>query len=160
MKTRLLLAPILAIAILCQVACAPNIAMLKGDVDAFAPLVAYEIQQGHIAADEAKLYTDDGKLLIDNFGQLASAWGGNKALALGTFAGQILPIVNDFAKIPHLQEAMLIVQTTVGILRAYYGGTAPQMVPGASAERIPANDAEVNEFLKKQRAKLKAALAH
>lgn len=55
---------------------------------------------------------------------------------------------------------MLIVSTTVGILRAYYGGTAPQLAPGAGSHPVPKNDGELNEFLKQQRAKLKAALAH
>lgn len=159
MKRLRFTAPILVVVLL-LVSCAPNVSMLKADVDAFAPLIAYEISQGHISQLDADKYTRDGKLLIDDFGQLADGWSGNKVVALGTFASQVLPIANDFAKIPHLNEAMLILNTTVAILRAYYSGTPPKMVPGASAQHVPANDAELNKFLKDQRAKLKAALAH
>ena len=161
MKQLRFTAPIL-VAVLFLVSCAPNVSTLKADVDAFAPLIAYEISLGHISQANADKYTNDGKLLTDDFGQLAGAWGGNKVLALGTFAGQVLPIANDFAKIPHLNEAMLILNTTVAILRAYYGGTPPKIVTGASAsaQHVPANDTELNKFLKDQRAKLKAALVY
>lgn len=137
-------------------ACAPNIAMLKGDVDAFQPLIEYEISVGHLAPVLAEKLTRDGKLLLDDFGILTANWGGSKALALGTFAGQVLPITNDFRPIPHLNEAMLVLNTTIAIVRAYYD---PHSTPPGLGPSIPKSDSELNAFMKAQRAKLKEALA-
>lgn len=144
------------VAVLFMDACAPNIAMLKGDVDAFRPLIEYEISMGHLSPILAEKLTRDGKLLLDDFGVLSNDRSGNKALALGVFATQVLPIAADFRPIPHLNEAMLILNTTLMIVRAYYDpGSTP---PGLSVP-IPKNDGELNAFIKNQHAKLRAALA-
>lgn len=140
----------------------PSPAVLKGAVAAFVPFIAFEIQRGHITPEKAKLYTDDANALIDHFEQLTTAWATaktkpEKATAIGDFVNQVVPIVNDFAKLPQLQTALLIFNTSLAVLQAFYSG-APQTRD--SRARVPKTEKELKDYLEAQSKALKAALAH
>ena len=166
--TKTAVAPVLIAMILFQLACpfsGPSINILKSAVAAFKPFIDYEVKQGHFTADKAKLYTDDANLLIDDFGQLSTAFGAattfaQKGDAVSAFVGKVAPIVNDFANIPQLNTALLIFNTALAVVEAFYQGQPPKLAPGAPRVQVPSSEAELKVYMKEEAAKLKVALAH
>lgn len=164
MKLNRLTVPLLIVVLFLASCGAPSVTILKGIVAGFQGLVAYEISQGHISAAKAATYTADANLLIDDYGQLSTAFsaaktGAEKAAAIGVFVNQVLPIANDFAKIPRLAEAMVILNTTLAVVEAFYGGGAPKLAHGQVVHK-PQSEKELKAFLDQQTKVLKAALAH
>lgn len=152
------------VAVLLLTACGPSPAVLKGAVAAFAPFIAFEIERGHITPEKAKLYTDDANKLIDEFDRLTTTWKAastksEKAAIVGDFVNRIAPIVNDFAKLPQLQTALLIFNTSLAVLQAFYSGAAQAQTRDASV-RVPRTEKELKDYLDAQSRALKAALAH
>jgi len=144
-------------------ACGPDITLLRTGIAAVQPAVEYAIQKGVISQARAQLYRDDASKLLNGYEALTVAWkaAGSKAAKLSavqTFANSTLaPIAGDFTKVPQLAEAMLILNTTISVLEAFYGGAAPSLTAGRP--RL-ASEADVKTYLKEQNAKLTAALAH
>lgn len=161
---RTILAPSLAVMITIMTACGPSPLQLKSTIAGFAPLVAYEITQGRISPEKAKLYTDDANLLADDFGVFATEWDGakngvGKAAAAAEFVANIAGISADFAKIPHLALAMVTLNTIVGVLQAYYGGTPTGRPTLAARTNMPTSAAELKKYVDEQAKKLKQQLA-
>lgn len=158
----MLVIPIVILAML-EIACGPDITLLRTGIAAVQPAVEYAIQKGIIKPERAKLYRDDGVKLLDGYEALTVAWkaAGSKSAKLSavqTFANSTLaPIASDFTKVPQLAEAMLILNTTIAVLEAFYGGARPSLTAGRP--RL-ANEGDVKAYLREQNKKLKAALAH
>lgn len=145
----------------------PSPAILKSAVAAFKPFIAYEIEQGHITQANADKYTNDADALIGTFDGLTIAWAAaktnaDKAAAISTFVNTVAPIVNDFAKLPQLNTALLIFNTALAVVQAFYGGvpSAAALAPGASMTQMPKTEKELKNYLDVQGKLLKAALAH
>jgi hypothetical protein len=154
-----------ALALCCALlaACALDPNSLRGGIDAISPAVEYAITKGLIDRTKADLYRTDAKKLIDGYEVLSTEWkaaGSDKAakvIAVGHFANNYAaPVTRDFTNIPALSEAMLILNTSLAVLQAFYGGHA---APGATAN-MPKSEGELKAFLKEQDRKMRAALAH
>lgn len=163
-KLRSMLAVPLVILAILSTACGPDITLLRTGIAAVQPAVEYAIQKGVISQARAQLYRDDATKLLNGYEALTVAWkaAGSKSAKLSavqTFAnGTLGPIANDFTKVPQLAEAMLILNTTISVLEAFYGGGAPS-VTAAGRPRL-ASEGDVKAYLKEQNRRLEAALAH
>jgi hypothetical protein len=149
--------------ILFQLACGPTPAVLRVGIQAVTPAVEYAISKGLITRERADLYRGDATKLLNGYDVLVAAWNvaPNKAAKLAaaqTFANSTLaPIASDFTKVPQLAEAMLILNTAVAVIEAFYSGDGPALAPGAPA--IPKTEREMERYLKQQNEALKLALA-
>lgn len=142
---------------------AAGVNALKGAVKAFGPYIADQIKRGNITPEKAKLYTDDANLLIDDTARFAASLGAattgaEKITAVGIYVNEVAPISSDFAKIPQLDNAMLIFNTALAVVQAFYGGTPPKLKPGVSAPAIR-TEKELKDYLDQQSKLLKLALA-
>lgn len=148
------------VALTLLVACgAPSISILKGTIAGFAPLVQVLVSQGKIKPDKAALYVADANKLADAFGVLATNFTGSnvqKAEAIRAFANTVAPITTDFAKVDQLALAIAILNSTISVIEAFY---SPSPVPGASAGGVH-SEKDLQAFINRKNAELKAALAH
>lgn len=138
---------------------APSIAILKGTIAGFAPLVQVLVSQGKIKPEKAALYVADANKLADAFGVLSTNFTGSnvqKAEAIRAFANTVAPITADFGNVSQLAIAMAILNSTISVIEAFY---SPSPVPGASASR-PKTEKELNAFIQRKNQELKVALAH
>jgi len=139
------------------VACGIPIAPLKSAITAFTPVIQILVDQHKITPAQRDAYTADTNKLLDAFGVLESDFNiaktkVDKFEAVRKFANTVTPIVGDFANVPQLGTAGIILNATISTVEAFYS-SAPAASPNA-----PKTERELADYVKKQSAAMQAVL--
>jgi hypothetical protein len=139
------------------IACGLPIAPLKAAIAAFTPVIQILVDQHKITPAQRDIYTADTNKLLDAFGVLAGDFNAAKTKvdkfeAVRKFANTVSPIVGDFANVPQLGTAVVILNATISTVEAFYS-SAPAASPTA-----PKTERELADYVKKQSAAMKAVL--